>query len=73
MGVKKNCREFINIDWHNNDDALFNFSTYITPLALNKSRQLLNTEQCNSFLPTIKQQQFSDSFKGFTMIVEEKK
>ena len=49
------------------------FSTYITPLALNKSRQLLNTEQFNSFLPTIKQQQFSDSFKGFTMIVEEKK
>jgi lipopolysaccharide export LptBFGC system permease protein LptF len=49
------------------------FSTYITPLALNKSRKLLNTEQFNSFLPTIKQQQFSDSFKGFTMIVEEKK
>ena len=49
------------------------FSTYITPLALNKSRQLLNTEQFNSFLPTIKQQQFSDLFKGFTMIVEEKK
>jgi lipopolysaccharide export LptBFGC system permease protein LptF len=48
------------------------FSTYVTPLALNKSRQLLNNEDFNSFLPTVKSQQFSDSFKGFTFIVEKK-
>ncbi len=48
------------------------FSAVITPLALNKSRSLLNKEGFNSFLPTIRIQQFSDSFKGFTFIVEEK-
>lgn len=48
------------------------FSVFFTPLALNKSRQLLSTEQFNSFLPTIKSQQFTDSFKGFTFIVEKK-
>ena len=48
------------------------FSTYITPLALNKSRQMLSNSDFNSFLPTIRTQQFSDSFKGFTFIVEKK-
>ena len=48
------------------------FSVFFTPLALNKSRQLLSEEQLNSFLPTIKAQQFTDSFKGFTFIVEKK-
>ena len=48
------------------------FSTFITPLALNKSRLLLSNENFNSFLPTIKIQQFSDSFKGFTFLVEKK-
>ena len=48
------------------------FSTFITPLALNKSRQLLSNDNFNSFLPTIRTQQFSDSFKGFTFIVEKK-
>ncbi len=48
------------------------FSTYITPLALNKSRQMLSNSNFNSFLPTIRTQQFSDSFKGFTFIVEKK-
>ena len=48
------------------------FSTYITPLALNKSRQMLSNSTYNSFLPTIRTQQFSDSFKGFTFIVEKK-
>ena len=48
------------------------FSTYVTPLALNKSRQLLSNSDFNSFLPTIRTQQFSDSFKGFTFIVEKK-
>ncbi len=47
-------------------------STFFTPLALNKSRQLLSEDQLNSFLPTVKSQQFSDSFKGFTFIVEKK-
>ena len=49
------------------------FSTFLTPLALNKSRQLLNADGFNSFLPTIRVQRFSDSFKGFTFIVEKKK
>ena len=47
-------------------------STFLTPLALSKSRQLLSNDQVNSFLPTIRSQQFSDSFKGFTFIVEKK-
>ena len=49
------------------------FSTLITPAALNKSRQLLSNENFSSFLPTIKVQQFSDSFKGVTFIVDQKK
>ena len=40
-------------------------SVFITPLALNKSRQILSNQNFNSFLPTIRTQQFSDSFKGF--------
>ena len=48
------------------------FSIILTPYALNKSRQLLGNDNLNSFLPTIKSKQFSDSFKGFTYIVEEK-
>ena len=47
-------------------------TTLITPNALNKSRKLLTHENLNSFLPTVKSQQFSDSFKGFTFIVEKK-
>jgi len=49
------------------------FSTFITPMALQKSRFLLNKENFSSFLPTIRIQQFSDSFKGFTFFVEKKK
>ncbi len=53
--------------------ALYIFlSSLITPLALNKSRLLLTKENLNSFLPTIKSSQFSDSFKGFTLIVDDK-
>jgi lipopolysaccharide export system permease protein len=48
------------------------FSVFITPLALNKSRQLLSNEDFTSFLPTIKVQQFSDSFEGVTFIVDKK-
>ncbi len=47
-------------------------STFLTPLALNKSRQLLGQDNLNNFLPTIRSQQFSDSFKGFTFIVKKK-
>ena len=47
-------------------------SAVLTPVALNKSRQLLSKDQMNSFLPTIRSQQFSDSFKGFTYIVKKK-
>ncbi len=49
------------------------FSTFITPTALQKSRTLLNDKNFNSFLPTIRIQQFSDSFQGFTFFVEKKK
>ena len=48
------------------------FSTFLTPVTLNKSRNLLNESNFNSFLPTVKTQQFSDSFKGFTFFVEKK-
>ena len=48
------------------------FSIFLTPSALNKSRQLLGKDNLNSFLPTIRAKQFSDSFKGFTYIVEKK-
>ncbi len=49
------------------------FSTFITPTALQKSRLLLNKKNFDSFLPTVRVQQFSDSFKGFTFLVEKKK
>ena len=45
-------------------------STFITPSALNKSRKLLSNENFNTFLPTVKSQQFSDSFEGLTFLVE---
>ena len=45
-------------------------TTLITPLVLNKSRLLLSDESFGSFVPTVRTQQFSDSFKGFTFIVE---
>ena len=33
---------------------------------------MLSQDKFNSFLPTIRSQQFSDSFKGFTFIVDKK-
>ena len=51
---------------------IFNFDNFYYTNALNKSRNLLTNENLNSFLPTVKSQQFSDSFKGFTIIVEKK-
>ena len=47
-------------------------STFFTPYSLHKSRLLLSKEQFNSFLPTVKIQKFSDTFKGFTFFVEKK-
>ena len=37
----------------------------ITPYFLNKSRLLLSNDNVSSFLPTIKREQFSDTFKKF--------
>jgi len=48
------------------------FTIYLTPMALNKSRLMISQSEFNSFLPTIRSQQFSDSFKGLTFFVEEK-
>ena len=47
-------------------------STFITPLTLHKSRLLLSKDQLNSFLPALKTQQFSDTIKGITFVVEKK-
>ena len=47
-------------------------STFVTPLVLNKSRILIGSQGFNSFLPTIRVNQFSDSFQGFTFMVEKK-
>ena len=48
-------------------------STVVTPFILNKSRQLLNNNNFNSILPTVRAKQFSDSFQGLTFFVEKKK
>ena len=48
------------------------FSTFLTPTALNKSRLMLSKSEFNSFLPTIRAQKFTDSFKGLTFLVEKK-
>ena len=48
------------------------FSIFLTPMALNKSRILLGDENITSFVPTVREQQFSDSFSGLTFVVDEK-
>ena len=48
-------------------------SVFITPAALNKSRNLLSNDKLTSFIPTIRVQQFSDSFSGLTFVVDQKK
>ena len=48
------------------------FSIFLTPMALNKSRILLGDEKLTSFVPTVREQQFSDSFNGLTFIVDQK-
>ena len=50
----------------------FIMSIFLTPTALNKSRGLLSNDNLNSFLPTIRAQSFTDSFKGFTFKVDKK-
>ena len=48
-------------------------SVFLTPYALNKSRLILGSQNFSSFISTIRIQKFTDSFKGFTFFVEEKK
>jgi len=50
----------------------FIFTTVLSPVALNKSRQLLGNDKLNSILPIVRSQQFSDTFDGFTFIVEKR-
>ena len=52
---------------------LLNINNYCFSSFLNKSRQILSSDQINSFLPTIKKKQFNDTFKNFTFFVENKK
>ena len=48
------------------------FSIFLTPLTLNKSRSILGKTGFDSFLPTVRVQQFNDSFKGFTFLIEKR-
>ncbi len=48
------------------------FTTFLTPLSLNKSRSLLSQEDYNSILPTLKIQEFNDSYKNLIFFVEKK-
>ena len=49
------------------------FSALVSPYALNKSRKLLSDDKLNSFLPTVRSNEFGDSFKGLTFVVGKKK
>ena len=49
------------------------FSSFVTPNALNKSRQLVRSSDLNSISFIIKANDFSDSFKNVTFFVEKKK
>ena len=48
------------------------FSIFITPYSLNKSRNLLSSKNITSIMPILKKNQFSDNFKGLTIIVDDK-
>ena len=48
------------------------FTVIISPFSLNKSRFLLNQEEFNSILPTLKTQEFNDTFKGLIFFVDKK-
>ena len=61
-GVKK--IQLINLFFYfyYGDIFVFNFSIFLTPMALNKSRILLGDEKLTSFVPTVREQQFSELF-----------
>lgn len=48
------------------------FTVLVSPFSLNKSRYLLNQEEFNSILPTLKTQEFNDTFKGLIFFVDKK-
>lgn len=48
------------------------FSVFLTPTMMNKSRQLLVKDEYNSILPTLKTNEFNDSFKNLIFFVEKK-
>jgi lipopolysaccharide export system permease protein len=48
------------------------FSTFLTPYTLNQSRQLLSQDKMNSILPTLKTQEFNDTFKDLIFFIEKK-
>jgi lipopolysaccharide export LptBFGC system permease protein LptF len=48
------------------------FSIFLTPAMMNKSRQLLAKDEFNSILPTLKTNEFSNSFKNLIFFVEKK-
>ena len=49
------------------------FSTIITPTALNKSRNLIKQSGVDTVTNLLKPNNFSDTFKGLTFYVSEKK
>ena len=48
------------------------FSVFLTPTMMNKSRQLLAKDEFNSILPTLKTNEFNNSFKNLIFFVEKK-
>ena len=72
-GIKKNSSSscFFSFFSLSNVD-IFIFYDILTPLSLNKSRSLLGQEEYNSILPTLKTQEFNDTFKGLTFFVDKK-
>ena len=48
------------------------FSIYLTPTMMNKSRQILAQDELNSILPTLRTNEFNDSFKNLIFFVEKK-
>lgn len=72
-GVKKS--QIVNLLFYTSIIVFFIYlflTVFVSPYFLNKSRQLLSNDQVNNFLPTIRKNQFSDSFKNFTFFVENK-
>ena len=48
------------------------FSVFVTPYSLNQSRKLLSNKNDISIMPIIKNNKFSDAYKGLTLIVDKK-